>query len=478
MVGFRGHKRGAATALAAMALAAALVAVAMAAPRLGFIHLRRNLSETATSVSAYPDLAVSPDGDWVVAVWTERFTGGARAGHVYLRAASESGGGWGNKVTIFAGDSSARAEDAAVAVTGTTAHVVYSVSEYEGDNLFQTVVLYKTCPLVSGQCSDKEGVFAETDTAYTITHVDIALDEDGDPHVVCGKYKGGTGGDIYYYTRRSSDGNWSASKQWVDDQPTSKDSAPAIAWDSGYAHVVWEDETNQQIRYRKRGDASGTWESVVSLGPPYPPSNPDVAARGGRVFVVWDMCSGADGEGHCAEYQLAYWRSGWATNEYREVGTDNLTGFEVYSSTENVASLPDKDEYLLDLQPSIALNANGWPAVVWHANRGGGGGVESWPAFVWHADGSGSAGNDYAVYYTYAITGSSDVNWVITPTVLNQGQPSMLGSAVVGVGQPSGDEQHLHVAYMGKLSPIAWDVYYDSDENYHSVYLPLICRDY
>ena len=86
-----------AAGLAAVVLVAALEAVVTAAP-VSFLHIRSNLSQTATLVSAYPDLAVSPDRDWVVVVWTEGYDDRAGfQGHVYLRAASETGGGWGTR---------------------------------------------------------------------------------------------------------------------------------------------------------------------------------------------------------------------------------------------------------------------------------------------------------------------------------------------------------------------------------------------
>ena len=242
------------------------------------------------------------------------------------------------------------------------------------------------------------------------------------------------------------------------------DSAPAIAWEGGYAHVVWE-RSGGYIRYRRRQD-TGTWDGVISIvgpEPDYPPGNPDVVAGAGRVFVVWDWRIFSYVA--YSEYSLVYSRSevtgSVSFSAPREVGTDKTGWWEYYYSTYNVDSLPDRDEYLLDLQPSIALNEAGWPAVVWHVDR------------------SGGNHTDYAIYYSYALTGTgTGVNW-ITPTLLSRDQPTMRGSAVIGVGEPeAGGEQHLHVAYMQKLSATAWDVYYDSNEQdrYPHVYMPLVMR--
>ena len=454
-----------AAGLAAVVLAAVLAAMAMARPLAGFFHIRTNLSHAATRVSAYPDLAVSPDGNWVTAVWTEGYDeeAGLR-GHVYLRAASEAGGGWGNKVAVFTvvtGTNLAYAYNASVAVTGATAHVAYVVFQFEGIELVQTQVRYRTCSLTGGQCGDWQSVFAETNTNYLITQVDIALDTDGDPHVVWARHdKAGNEGDIFYETRDA--GGWGGAERVDSGAASLVDSAPAIAWEGGYAHVVWE-RSGGYIRYRRREDASRTWDGVISIvgpEPDYPPGNPDVAARAGHVFVVWDWCIFPSG------YNLVYSRSevtgSVSFSAPREVGTDKTGGWEeYYYSTDNVDSLPDRDEYLLDLQPFIALNEAGGPAVVWHVDR------------------SGGNHTDYAIYYSYALTGTgAGVNW-ITSTVLSRGQPTMLGSAAIGIGEPeAGGEQHLHVAYMQKLSSSAWDVYYDSNEwdRYPHVYMPLVMR--
>lgn len=464
------YKWGAAILLAA-GLAAVAAIVVLARP-LSFIHLRHNLSQTAYRVSARPDLTTSSNGDWVAAVWTEGYAEdkGFR-GHVYLHVASETDSGWGNKYLIFEGSSSAYAYDAAMAITGTTAHVAYVVFQFDGITLDQVQVRYKTCSLTNGQCSGEETMYTETDKAYLITQVDITLGDGGDPHVAWARYVRAdeSKGDIYHQVREG--GGWSE-KWWVDAVPNRRDSAPAIAWDSGYTHVVWEADGNS-IRYRRRQD-TGTWDSVDTMSPGslFPPGNPDVAAGSGRVFVVWDWCFYYI-NGKCEEYYLVYSHSDVTgtlnLDDYYEVGT-NKTGSDLemlYYSTPDVDSLPDKDEYLLDLQPAIALNDAGWPSVVWHADR------------------SGGDLTDYAIYYSYALTGTvtvtdTSVNWVITPTVLSLGTGTMLGSATIDMGKSESDgEYHLHVAYMEKKSATAWDVYYNSNEweRYPHVFLPVLMKN-
>ena len=161
-------------------------------------------------------------------------------------------------------------------------------------------------------------------------------------------------------------------------------------------------------------------------------------------------------------YKLVYRRStdsgahwGLFDEEIREVGTDYLyygpDALTQYDSLDDVESL---GEYLVDLQPSIALNRYGRLAVAWQADR------------------SGGDGTDYTIYYSYALT---NTDWV-THTVLHEGGPTMWSAPVIGVGEPTPGQPHLHIAYMQRLSAAAAEVYYDSNEKYACRRLPLIMK--
>jgi hypothetical protein len=473
---WREGKRGVgivlAAGLAAAALAAVLAAGATARP-LDFLHLHSNLSQTAVLISAYPDLAVSPDGDRVVAAWTEGYKEGVGyKGHVYLRAASGAGVSWGSKVPVFSGGDSTCAYDVAVAITDTTAHVAYVVFNNTCSDPTQMQVRYRACSLASlasGQCDGSEDIVASADTLFNrITWVDLAVDASGNPHVVWARYdEQGHDGEILYSARAGS--TWGSVSTVGSNAGGKNNNAPAIAWADGSVHVVWEEETwvgedktEHVLRYRRR-QASG-WDSSVymtpfGLGTERPPSNPGVAAGKGQVFVVWDWCSNEDPNSPCSTYHTVYRRSNsggvyWGTHdsEIREVGTDYQRSY-AYDDLEDYDSvLEGQDEYVRRLRPAIALNKDGWPAVVWHAKRNGGGGEEG-----------GGSGESYAICYSYAISGTdSTVDW-ITTTVLNEEQPNWLASAAVAVGARDG-EQRLHAAYMrkpSKDSPDAWDVYYE-----------------
>jgi hypothetical protein len=115
------------------------------------------------------------------------------------------------------------------------------------------------------------------------------------------------------------------------------------------------------------------------------------------------------------------------------VGTDYYNEEEFTSYTSDPDAL-----YTADLGPSIALNNDDWPAVAWHTDTAG----------------------DYAIYYSYATTGTSGnrVYWN-APTLLNAG-PESASVAMDVAGVVPGGEPYLHIAYMGKAGALWWDVYY------------------
>ncbi len=431
MINLKGYKRSgsvvAAGVLAAMALAAVLVAVATAAD-----HERHNLSVTDTFISASPGLAAG--GDRVAVVWTEEYIEnlGKGYGHVYLRSGSGDGRSWGSKVTVFSGGASAYAINASVAVAGTTAHVVYVVV-VDGSFYY---VYHEECDLSEGTCEDVPTVLS-TSPSNEISWVDVAVDEDGDPHVVWEQRSATKKGEIRY--RAFGGSSWGG----IEGVHTGADDrTPAIACANGYVHVVWNYVGGYgRIQYRRRH--AGGWGGVrnvyqaLSDEQPY---KPDVAAWGSRVFVVWDWCNDyLPVSPPCDRFSLSYQRSNdngdtWLSS--RDVGTDRTSFPEMYESTDNEDWAPS--EYLANLRPSIGLGDEGWPAVVWHVG------------------GSGE-GDYYRIYYAYALAGTTNsVNWVVSHTVLNQDTSSDAGAAAAGM-----EGQQLHTAYMQQEVGEEWNVYYE-----------------
>lgn len=447
-----------AAAAAAIGLAGVLVGVLQAAP--SFLHIRQNLSNTAYT-SAFPDLAVSADHNYVAVVWVDGYSGiSGSKGHVYLRVASESGV-IGEPIKVYNGDAGACAYDrAAVAISGTTAHIAYVVWE-PCNTKEDTLILYNTCSLTSGTCGSKQVVLSSP--AEKIFWVDIAVDESGNPHLVFARYQE-TAGYLYgriIYKRHTGSG-------WAGDEPvhtSGSNHSPAIAWSDGCAHIAWEEETGSDIFYRRR--CAGVWYPTLNPSliynsvPDYPPHRPHIAAApGGSVFIVWDRLAQPETPYSPATYYLLYKRSNDGGDNFAvdslEVGTDKPgTVFEPYTE-EHVAGEPGDVAYLKYLRPSVAVNEDGWPAVAWHT------------------------GDVRGTYYTYAISGTdTSVDWVAEKTQLFAGEA---GAPVVELGGwVTGTIPLLHVAYMDATGS-SWEVYYDSNEadviDIPTVYLPLVMRGY
>jgi hypothetical protein len=421
----------------------------------GFLHIRLNLSATSDYTSADPALAISPDYDRVAIVWVEGYIQSKTdsRGHVYLRAASESAGGLGNRIAVYTGDESACAFDrAAVAVTGTTAHIAYTV--YNPCSTPQyTRLYYQTCSLTSGTCGSSELITSTAASQYPITWVDLAVDENGNPHVVFARYEGAPRvGKIFYAARTG--GAWGNSESVYS---TGDNNTPAIAWGGSCAHITWQNKgaTLGYIYYRRR--CGGVWSaptptSLFSSNADTPPYKPDVAAQADRVFVVWSFRYRTDPE----TYALLYIRSNdngasFPVGGWREVVTDyDASRYSDFTEYEPAGA---EATYLEHLQPSIDLNDDGWPAVVWHT-----GGVTG-------------------TYYSYAISVTTNTVGWNGATLLME---SSSGAASVGFGEPISETVPLlHFAYM-EMTDSAWDVYYDSSQVYDylgHIYLPLVLKN-
>ncbi|MCP4540996.1 MAG: hypothetical protein GY832_27995 [Chloroflexi bacterium] len=378
-------------ALVAGVLSVLTVVLALAAPRRSIPPAETNLSDDKTLDSYLADVAVSTDGDRVAVVWVEEISNGVPShGSVWLRWASESGeNGWSPRVPVFTGTEQALANwSASVALTGTTAHVAYVI--FTGTT--QTGIFYSTCSLPEGRCA------AQTITSALFTlnpseqqyfsGVDIALDNNGNPHFAYRRIWEGTeeekASTVYYYDKEllleervpgSEAGkfaNWSSTSGF-----------PAIAWSDQFAHVVWEEQTvgggNLEIRHNRKNIISGTWESDRNISTygnlTFHPHNPDIAAYKDHVIVTWDWKWRESDQ-----YVLAYTRYLTDENSWMpvyEVGTQGAADYLIddgtpreppyhtYFSTD--ASNSPFQQYL---QPSITLDKEGLPAIVWHANNG------------------------------------------------------------------------------------------------------------
>lgn len=448
-------------------LAALAVVVTLAAPQGSFLHMPTNLSQNQLRESFFTDIAVSPDGDRVAVVWPESYAdGGKPRGSVRLRWASDStGSGW-SEISVFSGSYDECAIDSVVAVTGTTAHVAY-ISQSPCDSPIEQWLYYRSCPLGGGSCSARQQVtYRNLDgkSDAGLSSADIALDGQGDPHFAYVYYHwdGEDVGTVYYHQLSGAEEKVSEDGQDCNN--------PALACSNGYVHAVWEDETAYRTHYARRdGPAWGERYVIYPFGSEdFHPRNPDIAAQGGEVLVTFDMSWDKEND-----FAVAYRRNTDNGNfvewrAIREVGTDIDLSSSAPSNKYNSTPSDDPYEYLMHLRPTVALDGEGLPTVVWHADDGTGG------------------DRDYNLYYARGVSQTiTNTHWT-TPTQLYQRSQDQASGvvALAPVMSPT-----LHVTYLQlwedpnpESSDYDWETYYTSSEEeaegYSFVFLPLVLRNF
>jgi len=464
--------------LIAGALSALAVTLALAASQRSFLHIATNLSQAPDYQSNFTHIAIGPNEDRVAVVWPEAYTAGANQpprGHVLLRWASESAGsGWSNPQTVFYGSAAECAEQAAVAVTDTVAHVAYIVWNPCTDPV-EKGIYYRTCTLTPGGGCDPS---IEITRTTLLSHeagfgsVDIALDGQGNPHFAYVYYTwdetpppGDDVGTIYHRWLDVSHGTLQEESRvsYVDPDPSPPDETedcnnPAIAWDSGFIHIVWEDEDDFAIRYARSADGSNwnTDRETIVEDSNYYPRNPDVDAHGGEVIVVWDQ--------HWPQplhedwYRVVYRRN---TNK-GESGYWKPLDYTSYIGSGYSTDEADVAEYWTFLRPTVGLDGNSPPH----------------PTVVWHGRETHSA-QDYDIFYTQGLTvTSTSIVW--SPVaVLNRNTYGHSASPVVAVAHVV--SPHLNVAYLwgsGNGETWDWETFYEGNEydRYPHVYTPILLR--
>jgi hypothetical protein len=475
-------------ALAVGILSTLGVVLALAAPHRFIPSGGPNLSEANTLDTVSADVAVSLDEDHAAVVWIEESSdpglGDGPFGSVWLQRASVGGGeSWSGREAVFVATTQACATEAAVAVTGTTAHVAYISWRPCLEDTTETVLYHTTCNLSAGGCAAAQVITSATFApgAPRLNEVDIALDGVGNPHFAYVVYDTtGATGTVYYRDAASP------SDEVVPDSTPGRN--PAIAWSDGDVHVAWEGvdlggEIEDILYNRKEG--GGSWVHPVT--PPSfwhgktnrLPRNPAVVAQGERVIVAWDWQWTDEPDQN--EYVLAYTRiltAGPDEGKWMpmyEVGTQGGSvgplyigdvGFRdppyyTYTSTAGQAAFV----HLRYLQPSVALDRVGMPAIVWHADN----------------EAAYDIMYSQAQSMTESTAGDIIFSWSEPAVFDRQATGDSAGAAVAqptGVVSPS-----LHVAYLHQ-DVSDWETFYEgrtpgvdlNGEN--AVYLPLVIRYY
>jgi hypothetical protein len=427
-----------------------------------WLRIRMNLSGSHDVVSGYPDIAMSDDGNYVAVVWAEGYDdvfdapAAKHRGRIYLRWISENSGIWSPKIMVDEGANTADdyATDAAVALQGTMAHVVWvrvwNASTY--------AVMYRQCVL-GGACNPIITLSGEP-TSGVCSSPDVVADDNGNVFVVWAREA------IPYRAIRYGQFNglsWSV-------EPISENNTvndwPTVAVRNGIVYTAWiRTVSGQWALMGREKSSSGPWSnSPANLYtiPSSPSRYPRLTAGSSAVYLVWETLQTG------SKYQVNYkynTGSGWQPLLSNERKGIPATDTSYTASTSG-------DEYLQYLRPALALDSAGHLHAVWH-----------------HYD---SAGEDstfrHQVRYSYSGNPTAATSTWSPPQIFAE-----LGgdedwspeerrfqtdnvSARIAVGGSEADH-HIHIVLTAKTGS-AWDVWYLSNQLYKNVSLPMVTKNW
>jgi hypothetical protein len=149
----------------------------------------------------------------------------------------------------------------------------------------------------------------------------IAADKLGNVHCVWQDWRSGF--DEVYYRKWTPSGGWQTETSLT--PPDSLESGnPSVAADS-LVHVVWGDESDGQVHYRRWN--SGWEDEVVISDGAARATNPAIAAASGRVHVTWwDIIQQSTSQIFYTQFSGSSWHA-----------VDTLTGADIYSDMPSVA---------------------------------------------------------------------------------------------------------------------------------------------
>jgi len=349
------------------------------------------LSRSTACTSVKPRAAISADGAWLAAVWVEgdassgrcRDSGSAVLGRAQRTAETYS---WQTPQTIMEGqanESSACVTQIAMQLRGTTAHLLTTQrTPCLGESLSSSIH-YFTCDLTTGTCTAPESVIADAGANQSIVNAELSLDDTGAPHVVYN-----VSGEVYYVRKIS--GSWQeapgtnlSTAIWIGGASVDYAAyAPRVASSGNRLHVVWDalvpgGKGIPVYRYCSTNDGSCPAEGGPrQLNPQWEGdmgtySLPVIAARDDHVWVIWHYCTEDPFDPpDCNKFQLIYSRSDDNGSAFipPQESEDAVGGIYPYNPGSGSPSTDASTAtYNNQLQPALALDANGYPWVAWHA---------------------------------------------------------------------------------------------------------------
>jgi hypothetical protein len=439
-----------------------------------WLHTLVRLSATTAVCDIEPRAAISPDGNWLASVWIQGRkinNGCVNRGAAVLRWATStpSQTGWSNiknlaLPTAYADGCYVHAD---IALDGSTAHIAATIWSPCDETNADSAIVHYTCDLSNGTCTPATIVTAHLGSeGLRFSDARIVLDSENRPHIVYGQGDHALAQGKLFYTRKL-DSTWSPPQLISPSAETAYH--PAVAASNGRIHIVWQrhrDYVDTLGRLRQRGDvrylyceeAGDCGNTLIYPSPitlmetTYPV--PNVAARGDRVILTWNVCADVDNNPPCEKFYLVYARSdtnGSGFSQPLEVGTEIQMSL-ISVSTQYYAGSDDANdpagEYATHLNAAVALDPDELPYLVWQMQQDDG----------------------YVLTTTHAIsatsqnfTWSQEGMWQFGDGGDNRVYPSLASTT-------AGDTQALHVIYMQPWRENQWSrsqVYYDAASPQH-----------
>ena len=235
---------------------------------------------TATLASEYPSIAVS--SDTVHVVWEDQ-RDNANC-EIYYKRSVDGGTTWGSDTRLTINDSISWWPS--IAVLGNNVHVVWR-EKRDGNH----EIYYKrsTDGGTTWPASPAGDIRLTTNTAES-WNPSVAVSGET-VHVVWSDNRISSANYEIYYKRSIDNGtSWGADTRLTN--ATGASHFPTVAVEGSNVHVVWQDPgsgSNNDIHYMKSSDNGTTWSIDTNLTNVSTTTKylPGVAAKGGKVHVVW-----------------------------------------------------------------------------------------------------------------------------------------------------------------------------------------------
>ncbi len=445
--------------LAAVILIMSLMIISHFAMAAFFNKEALNVSLSNTD-AGYPAIAVSPNGENIGIVWSDRYATGTTAeGPIYFKAATGASTSSATLTLRLKVDDSESASDQSLAPdiandpnTETNMHVVWQnkgTSDYK--------IFYALC-LTSAASSCEQSSNHETVVAVNQSTDNESVEI---PRVATAN-KGGTtvahtvwqfddldtvGTAIYYSARVSSSADWATNTKLVSSDGVTA-TQPAIAADGTYVHVVWasdldQDGSNDKIVYRRgitnTAGVASTWDisktftisGVINGGTTVTAAQTIGAARpaivalsNGTVMIAWDEQVASPDDNYDSgedRYYAAFVVSNDAGATFQQFGDRpeqfifDSRGYYALSEPTG-SSFPSTNPHVTGLKLSLAAYISGSNNItsemyaVWHetSNADSTNYHDVWSATFWYGNsGCGSCNNWTDIEPTNETTGTN-----------------------------------------------------------------------